>query len=239
MLAEARLQDWAGDFLRNIVSLKESQDLFDDLSDDPEDRQVAQYTEMACKPPTYLDSPIIHRPFEEADYLAAIQWPFDHWAQSRYSNGRFGVWYGACELLTTVHETLFHWRHGFLADAGFDQGDAVIVAERKIYRVRADALLIDLRPVCREQPGLIDGEDYAIAQGIGERLARQGHPGLLSRSARCDGEIAALFSPRILSNPRPVCYLSYRYEQATGAIAVHRGAECLLTVSATPRGVEA
>lgn len=232
LLAQACLNDWAGDFHRNIVSLKESQDLFDDLSDDPADTQVAQAAELAAKPPTYSDAPVIHRPFEEAEYLAAIQWPFDHWTQSRYSNGRFGVWYGALDLLTSVHETLHHWRYGLLADAGFDQGSGTVVTERKIYRVRADALLIDLRATCRAQPGLLDGEDYGHAQTLGERLARQGHPGLLSRSARGPGEIAALFTPKVLSNPRMLCYLDYCLDRASGEIWVSRGSECLLVVNA-------
>ncbi|MBI2380103.1 MAG: RES family NAD+ phosphorylase [Gammaproteobacteria bacterium] len=227
-LQQAGLCDFAEDVFRNIVSLKESQDLFDDLSSDPKDQQLALAAELACKPAAYGESPLIHRPFEEADYLSAIQWPFDHWSQSRYSSGRFGVWYGALDWQTTIHETLFHWRHGFLADCGFDRGTAPVVAERKVYRVRCEALLLDLRRLCKNRPGRFDGDGYQETQAVGARLSQQGHPGLLSRSARCAGDVAVLFTPKVLSSPRPFCFLRYVLEPKTGEVEIFRGGERVL-----------
>lgn len=230
--SDAALCDFADDCFRNIVSLKTSQDLFDDLSDDPLERLVAEAAEIQAKPGRYGPQPILHRPFEEAEYLAAIDWPFRHWAQSRYSDGRFGVWYGALDELTTVHETVYHWRSGFLADAGFERGEGRVVAERKLYRVRTEAVLIDLRPVCRSHPGLLDGADYRQAQDLGERLSRQGHPGLVSRSARGPGEIVAIFNAAVLSNPRVVCYLRYSLDRQSGDVDVYRGVDRLCSLPA-------
>ena len=227
-LQQAGLHEFADDLFRNIVSLKESQDLFDDLSSDPQDQLLAVAAELASKPAGYGEAPLIHRPFEEADYLSAIQWPFEHWSQSRYSNGRFGVWYGALDWQTTIHETLFHWRHGFLADCGFDRGTAPVVAERKLYRVRCEALLLDLRRLCKNHPGRFDGDSYQETQAAGARLSQQGHPGLLSRSARCAGDVAVLFTPKVLSSPRPFCFLRYVLAPACGRVKVFRGGEQIL-----------
>lgn len=219
LFADARLAETHDDLVRNIVSLRVSQDLFDDLSDNPADWQSAINLELATKPPMFVSGqPVIDRPFEEARWNDAIGYPFDHWAKSRYSDGSFGVWYGADSVETTVHETVYHWRNGLLADAGFTQPGVRI--ERKCYRVRCDAALVDLRPVAGLGSPLINPEDYSLTQQVGARLHREGHPGLVSRSARCAGAIYAVLNPRVLSDPRQMCLLSY-VTTASG-IAVER-----------------
>lgn len=224
-LAEAELANFSDDLFRNIVSIKHSQALFDDLSDSPAEQAIAVAAELAAKPPCYGESPIINRPFEEAQYRAAIGWPFEHWSESRYSTGRFGVWYGASDLATTVHETVHHWLR-FLSDAGFDTEPQR--AERKIYRVHCEALLLDLRGLCRLHPGELDGECYTATQALGQRLVHEGHPGLLSRSARGEGDVGVIFNAKVLSNPRPYCFLSYWLLPEQGAVRVLRGEELLM-----------
>ena len=202
------LVDIHTDLNRNIVSMRVSQNLFDDLSDDPEHWRSAIALELATKPPLFSSaSPIIDRPFEEAAWNDAINYPFSHWQRSRYSDGSFGVWYGADCIETSVHETVHHWRKGFLQDAGMTQPG--IRVERTVYQVRCDAALLDLRPIVTRLPALVDGEDYAFTQQIGARLHREGHPGLLTRSARCNGDIYPVFNRRVLSTPRQLCHLSY------------------------------
>jgi hypothetical protein len=216
VFAQAALREVHADQFRNIVSLRVSQDLFDDLSDDPAAWQAAIQLELATKPPLFASpTPVIHRPFEEAHWNDAIGYPFTHWQRSRYSDGRFGVWYGADSIETTVHETVHHWRAQLLGDAGFSQ--AGIVGERRLYRVRCDAALIDLRPAVPSVPALVDPADYGLTQQIGAKLHREGHPGLTSKSARCKGDILAILNARVLSNPRPLCHLTYR-TTATGVV---------------------
>jgi hypothetical protein len=208
LFSRLNLIDVHQDFVRNIVSLRISEDLFDDLSPNPDDQQLAIRTELAAKPPQYQTANVtINRPFDEADWMAAVQFPFDHWSQSRYSDGRFGVWYGADSLETSIHETAYHWRQ-FRADAGLDQSGAV--CERKVWSVRCDAALIDLRQHIESTPELVHPSSYALTQQIGARLHREGHPGLLTRSARCAGEVCAVLNPAVISNPRALCYLTYR-----------------------------
>ena len=96
LFAQLTLADIRQDVARNVVSLRQSQDLFDDLSADPAEWLLAQKVEDAIKPPVYRSRmPIIDRPFEDAQWFNAITWPFRHWRASRFSDGSFGVWYGS------------------------------------------------------------------------------------------------------------------------------------------------
>lgn len=202
------LVDTHAELMRNIVSIRVSENLFDDLSNEPTHWQAAINLELACKPRVFVsNTPVIDRPFEEAAWNDAIGYPFKNWMSSRYSDGTFGVWYGADLIETSVHETAHHWRQGFLNDAGFSQPGIVI--ERKIYSVRCDAALIDLRPSVPKFRALVDPVDYVLTHQVGAKLHREGHPGLMTKSAQCQGDVAAVFNAKVLSDPRFQCFLTY------------------------------
>lgn len=212
LFAHIQLADIHQDVARNIVSLRASQDLFDDLTDDPAEWLMAQKVEDEVKPPPYSSrKPVIDRPFEDAHWFNAINWPFKHWQTSRFSDGSFGVWYGSESVETTVHESAYHWYRGLLGDAGFEQ--LAVVAERKVYWVACNAALLDFRQAAAAQPDLLHPSDYTFCQTVGARIHREGHPGLLTRSVRRPaGENLAIFNPAVLSNPRHNCQLTYRLE---------------------------
>ncbi|MCC7279137.1 MAG: RES family NAD+ phosphorylase [Chromatiaceae bacterium] len=212
LFAKLTLADVHRDLARNIVSLRQSQDLFDDLTDDPAEWLLAQKVEVDVKPPLYRSrTPIIHRPFEDAEWFNAIAWPFKHWRASRFSDGNHGVWYGSDTVETTVYESAYHWYRGLLADAGFDR--ETVVAERKVYSVACGAALLDFRQATTDYPDLLHPLDYSLPQAVGARIHREGHPGLLIQSVRRPGgENLAVFNPGVLSNPRPNCHLTYRLE---------------------------
>lgn len=212
LFSAVRLEDVHRDVLRNIVSLRASQDLFDDLSTDPKEWLLAQRVEDEIKPPPYRsDTPVIHRPFEDAQWFNAITWPFKNWQCSRFSDGTFGVWYGSDSVKTTVYESAYHWYRWLLCDAGFEAEQ--VVGERKLYSVACDAALLDLRPLVQHYPDLVHKTDYSYAQSVGARIHREGHPGLLIPSVRCQGgENYVVFNPAVLSRPRLNCHLTYRLE---------------------------
>jgi hypothetical protein len=199
------------DLRRNIVSLRESRNLFDDLSDDSDEQALAQQVESAVKPLQYRSpTPVIHRPFEEAEWFNAIGWPFHHWQSSRYSDGSFGAWYGADSVEATVYETAYHWYHGLLLDAEGYTGEAVAI-ERRIYNVACEALILDLRPRVGEFPALLHKTDYGFTHQVGARLRREGHPGLVTPSVRYPAGLNyVVFNPAVLSAPRVNCMLTYR-----------------------------
>ena len=198
--------DFHADLVRNIPGIRTSQHLFDDLSDDPADWDVAIATEALQRLPT--DAALITRPF---DYGTVISYSFDsaHWQATRFSDGtRYGVWYGSLDVETTVYETAWHWSR-FVQDS-YGDVDREIVTERRVFDVRCDALLVDLRGKERKHPQLVDRASYAFTQALGRYLDEQDQNGLLVRSARCEGVNAAILRAARLSRPRHRAWLTYR-----------------------------
>jgi len=207
--------DFHGDLVRNIQTIRVSQDLFDDLPGDP---AVAIAAEAAGRIPS--ESPLITRPF---DYGTVITYPFASFNGhgTRFSDGlRYGVWYGSLDLETTVYETLYH-RHRFLQDA-FAAEDRAIRSERRVFDVRCDAILLDLRGKERNEPRLVDRRSYEYTQPFGAYLQAQGSNGLLLKSARCDGINAAVFRPDVLSRVRDLCHLTYAMNPRQDLASVER-----------------
>ena len=214
------------DWHRNIVSLRKSIEVFADLVEDMHDAEVLAQHEQATKC-TRQEPAIITRPFEDAEVYdaiaAAIEWPFEHPSRSRYSNGAFGVWYGAASLATSVHETVYHFRKNTLAATIAAQSTVPIVQERRVHLIRCNGLLVDLRPLISKVPDLLHPDDYTACQLMGAELKHAGMPGVLTLSARHAGEeIVGVFTPDILTNPRTVCYLTYTLYADSGKVIVER-----------------
>jgi hypothetical protein len=198
--------DFHDDLVRNIPGSRESQNLFDDLSSDRADWEVAIAAEGAHRIATA--AALITRPF---DYGTVISYTFDasHWQATRFSDGsQYGVWYGSLAIETTVHETAWHW-YRFVRDS-FSGLDRDIVTERRVFNVRCEALLIDLRAKEVAYPDLTSRTSYAFTHQVGRYVHEQDLNGLVVRSARCDGINAAIFQPERLSNVRHRTYLTYR-----------------------------
>ena len=225
--AEHRVtRDSQRDWHRNIVSLRQSVELYADLVDDPRDIDVLIQHEMATKQ-VHGEPAIITRPFEEVDtydaIAAAVEWPFEHPCRSRYSAGNFGVWYGAASVETSIRETVHHFRKNTLASQIAAQSTQPIVQERRVHLIRCDALLVDLRARTRRDPRLLDPDDYSVCQSLGSELKHAGMPGVLTYSARhAKSEIVGVFTPAVLAEPRTVCYLTYTLYAQTGRVVVER-----------------
>lgn len=203
--------DFDADLVRNIKGIRVSQDLFDDLARDAGDSDVAIAAESATRIPS--PAPLITRPF---DYGTVITYPFapHNWHTTRYSDGlEYGVWYGALAIETTVYETLYHW-HRFVTDSF--STDKEIIGERRVFQVRCEAILIDLRAAA--EPRLIDRHDYSVTHQLGRYLWRRAQSGLLAPSARGPGTCAAIFRPEALSEVRDVCFLTYRLTGNTATV---------------------
>lgn len=225
--------DYHGNLARNIKTIREAQTLFDDLSADRQDWDVA----IAAEARDYITSaePLITRPF---DYGVVITYPFvpQHWQQTRFSDGlRYGVWYGSFEMETTVYESIYHWRR-FIEDA-FAADDRMIIGERRVFDVRCDAIMVDLRGKESRFPQLVDRRSYAYTQGLGSYLHQQGQNGVLVGSARAQGTNGAILRPHVLSGVRDRCYLTYRTNPTQDEVTVQREAgEPWLTVRPSDLG---
>lgn len=201
---------------RNIVSLRISQDLFDDLTDgDPALTHLAQQLEQEVKKD--IPSGIINRSFH---YTTAIEFPFasEPYLRSRYGDGSYAVWYASLDLETTIHETAYHMMREQLKIEGLKE---IVYQERAVYDVHCRALLVDLTDKRWSHPALV-APDYAPTQQIGKRLQREGHPGLLAPSARAAGNNVAIFRKDVLSDPKVVCYLNYLFDPTTRRTVVER-----------------
>jgi len=220
-----RTRDFDGKAYRNIVSLRESEDLFDDLtSGDASMSAIAVAAEAKVK--SRIPLGLVERGFH---YTTSITYPFDHepYLKTRYGNGSFGVWYGSLGLKTTIHETAYHM---VKEESGIEGNRDPIYRERAVYLVRCKALLIDLSGKEAEFPDLV-GPDYGFTQQIGERLRGEGHPGLLSPSARHRGGVNLVaFSPAILSEPGLFCYLTYSCDPVKRVVKVERTAGKVMAV---------
>lgn len=199
---------------RNIVSLRRSRNTFARISDDALDADVAVAAQVATQD---WDSQVItDRPFDLS--YGVIGFPFvrKHWAQSRYSDGSFGVWYGSDTIETTVYETAHHFIQE-LAGRGWGKGDTPITRERRVATADVDALMFDLSDMASQVPALVADSDYRMTQAIGRYIRENRHPGLLAPSARCSaGFNVNVFSPDYLSNPKDACSLRYRYVPGGG-----------------------
>ena len=213
-----QVADYHGDLVRNIQTIRVSQDLFDDLSPARADQDVAIAAESAGRIPS--EAPLITRPF---DYGSVITFPFANFNGhgTRFSDGlSYGVWYGSLDLETTVYETVYH-RHRFLVDS-FPALNREIRSERRAFQVRCDALLIDLRGKETAEPRLVDRASYAYPQPLGAYLQAQGTNGLLVRSARCQGVNAPIFRAAVLSQIRDLCHLTYLLNPTRDTATVER-----------------
>ncbi len=212
-----RLCDFRQDVFRNIVSLRESIDLFDDINGgDDQLSAVACEAEMEVKADMPLG--IIPRGYH---YNAAIGYPFETqpFMQTRYSDGRYGVWYGSPEFETTIFESAYHMMQRIQAIEGVSE---IVIRERAVYKVSCHALLLDLSGKAGDFPQLLDN-DYAFTHQIGARVHKEGHPGLLAPSARHQGQSNVVaFKKDILSNARNHCYLTYELDPTSGQLAVSR-----------------
>jgi hypothetical protein len=211
--------DFHGDLARNIKTIRESQALFDDLSADPADWSAA----IAAESQDYIasTSPLVTRPF---DYGAVITYPFvpHHWQQTRFSDGlHYGVWYGSLTMETTIPESIYHWRR-FIEDS-FAGMDRDVVGERRVFDVRCDAIVMDLRGSEALFPQLVDRASYGYTHALGRYLHEQAQNGLIVRSARAAGDNAVILRPQVLSSVRDRCYLTYVTNLARDEVVVRRG----------------
>lgn len=218
-----RLCDFDQDSYRNIVSLRESEDLFDDI-DEGDDflRETAISAEIYGKRALPAADNIISRSMA---YNEAILYPFtplDPPLYSRYSDGSFPAWYGSLEWETTVHETAWHF---YTIESGREGASLLLYRERKLYLVHCRGLLLDLRGKETDFPDLI-ADDYAFCRQIGARCHTEGIPGILAASARQhDGVNLSVFRREALSNARVAFFLTYELDLRQQTVTVTRGGD--------------
>ena len=127
---------------------------------------------------------------------------------SRFSAGRYCVFYAARERATAVAETRHH--HGrFLAATAQPPTHLPM----RLYAVLIDARLHDLRPPGSVPAAVYDRDDYGAAQALGARLHAAGSAGVVYRSVRHErGHCVGLFKPRGASGCLHAAFLLYAWD---------------------------
>ena len=111
---------------------------------------------------------------------------------SRFSDGRYGVFYAARDRATAIAETAYHHARFLAATA---QGPMHL--PMRVYQVAIDARLHDLRPADAVPAVVFNRNRYAAAQALGGQLQAAGSAGVVYRSVRrAAGHCVGLFKPR-------------------------------------------
>jgi hypothetical protein len=127
---------------------------------------------------------------------------------SRFSDGQWGVFYAASERRTAVEETKYHHAR-FLAAT---QEPACHLSMR-LYHVRIDAELHDLRGARGELGRALDPDSYAASQALARELRAAGSHGIAYDSVRhAGGECVGLFRPRGAKACVHAAYLLYAWD---------------------------
>ncbi|MGH8443749.1 MAG: RES family NAD+ phosphorylase [Solimonas sp.] len=130
---------------------------------------------------------------------------FCHPVASRFTDGRFGVYYGACRVETAIAETRYH-RERFLRAGNIPKE----TLEMRCYTTRL-AQPMTLLPTEAVRDAILHPDDYSAGQRFGAAMRLRHVWGVYYNSVRDkpDGRCVAILRPRAL---RPVTQTShYRY----------------------------
>jgi hypothetical protein len=123
--------------------------------------------------------------------------------ESRFTMGKYGVYYGANSLDTAIAETRYH-RELFLSTT--QEPDTEITMREYINQVVLP--VVDIRSM--EFDELHNPNSYTASQAFADQQREAGSNGLLYRSVRAAGEeCVAIFKPIALSPATQGCHLRY------------------------------
>ena len=126
---------------------------------------------------------------------------------SRFSDGRYGVFYCARKRDTAIAETRHHAALFMEATA-----EPPMRLQMRLYSVEAKGQVADLREASRADPRIVDPDDYGYSQAIGRTLRAEGALGIVYPSVRHPGgQCLAALRTGILKNCLHAAYLEYNW----------------------------
>jgi hypothetical protein len=129
-------------------------------------------------------------------------------AGSRFSDGRWGVFYAARERQTAIAETRHHHARFLRATR-----EGPMHLPMRLYHVTVDARLHDLRPPGAVDPAVMAPDDYAASRRLAGELRASGSDGVAYMSVRqAGGHCVGLFRPRGASRCLHAAYLLYAWD---------------------------
>lgn len=147
---------------------------------------------------------------------------------SRFSDGRYGVYYAARDRDTAIAETMHHKARFLRATA-----EPACVLEMRAYCARVAGAFHDLRG---GWPELHDPDGYARSRAAARALREAGSDGLLFDSVRRPGgECVAAFHPDLVSPVRQQAHLYYHWDGRAFTHAVVAGEVIAAPIGALER----
>ncbi len=126
---------------------------------------------------------------------------------SRFSDGRYGVFYCARERATAIAETRYHGSL-FLAATN----EPPMRQQMRLYTVIAQGDIVDVRAWRERDPMLLDPTHYGAGQALGRAVRDAGGAGVVYPSVRdAGGECLAAFRTTVLRDCRHAAYLEYNW----------------------------
>ena len=127
---------------------------------------------------------------------------------SRFSSGRYGVFYAARDLDTAIAETKHHRARFMRATA-----QSRMELDMRVYAIDLEGNFHDLRGRQTAFPEVYRQDDYTAARILAMTLRKEGSNGIAYDSVRRDGgECIAVFRPPFLSNARQERHLCYVWD---------------------------
>jgi hypothetical protein len=128
---------------------------------------------------------------------------------SRFSDGRYGVYYAARTLRTAVRETAFHFGR-FAADSH----DPPRYEDMRVLVGGIDRRFVDVAALpAAERARILDPDSYAASQQFGASARAAGAAGIVYPSVRDPGgECAGAFRPDAVGIPVPGKSLKYHWD---------------------------
>lgn len=127
---------------------------------------------------------------------------------SRFSDGRWGVFYAARERATAIAETRYHHARFLAATA-----QPAMHLPMRLYHVAIDARLHDLRPRVPAFEACHQPDSYAASRALAATLVAAASPGVVYRSVRhAGGQCVGLFNPLGARDCLHAAYLMYAWD---------------------------
>lgn len=188
---------------RNYFSSPEHINLLDDLNlDEDEEDILAGLVNMSGG----IDQSEhqIRRPIQYGEAYKEVFRMFGEgtWNQGRYGNGQtFGVWYGALDEDTSIHETLYHL-YLLAKSNSINAKKGNIIFFRKMIKVLIESNhLVDLTKDISPQTLLTHSSDLTMTQSLGEFATKNNVEAFLAPSARkIEGVCTPIFNASIFKD---------------------------------------
>lgn len=131
------------------------------------------------------------------------------WITSRFSDGTFGVWYGALDEETAIQESLY--QSYIFAKDDLEEGNFPVPIERKMVSadIETDAS-VDLRKT--SQSDQLVSDVYSFCQELGKRALKESIGMHLTPSSRKpDGTCTPVFKAECIKRDRTLYFLKFTF----------------------------